>query len=236
VATRLRLVTGGLTVLVAFLLAATVACDGGGGEGEATPTPVATEVQGQLRQMVLQLADLPLGVIRAEEFFTTAEESAAESDDREGRLAVLREWRYILGYETTYQPNPEVMSQTGLMLANSSASLYESEEGSTASFADAVETARTTDWAAQFSGAQDVQVEELPNPPLTDEMLWLRITAKREAEAGSEGQIFAQDVVLFRRGPARGSLMVGWLMDGGRSDFIQQLVEAQARRLKDALP
>jgi len=24
-------------------------------------------------------------------------------------------------------------------------------------------------------------------------------------------------------------------MDGGRSDFIQQLVEAQARRLKDAL-
>jgi len=236
VATRLRLVTGGLTVLVAFLLAATVACDGGGGEGEATPTPVASEVQDQLKRMVLQLEDLPSGVIRAEERFVTNEESAAESDDREGRLAMLNEWGRILGYDVTYQPNPEVMSQVGLMLVNSTASLYGSEEGARASFADAAQTARTTDWAAQFSGAEEMEVEEVTSPPLVDEMLWLRITVKGQVGEQPQEETFVQDVILFRQGPARASLMVGWVMDDGSSDFIQQLVEAQARRLNDALP
>jgi len=210
VATRLRLVTGGLTVLVAFLLAAIVACDGGGGEGEATPTPVASEVQDQLKRMVLQLEDLPSGVIRAEEFFVTAEESAADSGDREGRLAMLKEWGYIQGYDVTYQANPAVVSVTGLILVNCTASLYGSEEGASASFADAMQTARTT-LAAGAGGGEGMEVE------------------------GTEAQTFADDIVIFRQGPARAYLRVWWLMDGGRSDFIQQLVEAQARRLKDAL-
>ena len=209
-ATRLRLVTGGLTVLVAFLLAAIVACDGGGGEGEATPTPVASEVQDQLKQMVLQLEDLPSGVIRAEEFFVTAKESAADSGDREGRLAMLKEWGYIQDYDVTYQANPAVVSVTGLILVNCTASLYGSEEGASASFADAMQTARTT-LAAGAGGGEGMEVE------------------------GTEAQTFADDIVIFRQGPARAYLRVWWLMDGGRSDFIQQLVEAQARRLKDAL-
>ena len=237
-ATRLRLVTGGLTVLVAFLLAAIVACDGGGGEGEATPTPVASEVQDQLKRMVLQLEDLPSGVIRAEEFFVTAEESAADSGDREGRLAMLKEWGYIQGYDVTYQANPAVVSVTGLILVNCTASLYGSEEGAKASFADAVQTARTT-LAAGATGAEGMEaqkVEEVASPPLADEMLWLRTTAKAEAEEGTEAQTFADDIIIFRQGPARAYLRVWWLMDGGRSDFIHQLVEAQAQRLKDALP
>jgi hypothetical protein len=231
----LRLVVGGLTVLTAFLLVTAMACDGGdGGDGEATPTPVAAEVEEQLRQMVLALEDLPTGVILAEELFSTNGESAATSDDPTERLAMLEEWGRILGYEVTYQANPEVMSQVGLLLAYTTASLYESEEGARASFADGVETGRATDWAAQLSGAQDVQVEEIPSAPLTDEMLWLRITGK--VETGEEEETFAQDVVLFRQGPARASLLVAWTMDAGSSDFLQQLVEAQAQRLKDALP
>jgi len=43
-------------------------------------------------------------------------------------------------------------------------------------------------------------------------------------------------VILFRQGSSRSSLMIAWAMDGGRSDFIQTLVEAHAQRLKDALP
>jgi hypothetical protein len=226
---------GGLTVLIAFLLVAIMACDGGGGEGEATPTPVASEVQDQLRRMALQLEDLPSGVIRAEESFTTNDESAAESDDPEGRLAKLNEWGRILGYAVTYQPNPEVMSQVGLMLVNSTVSLYGSQEGAGASFADASQTARTTDWAARFSGAEEMEVEEVTSPPLVDEMLWLRITVKAEA-AGLAEETFVQDVILFRQGPARASLMVGWVMGVASSDLLQQLVEAQAQRLKDALP
>jgi hypothetical protein len=236
VARRLPLVVGGLTVLVVFLVVAIVACGGGGGEGEATPTPVATEVQDELKRMVLQLEDLPSGVIQAEEFFTTNDESAAESEDSEARLAMLNEWGRILGYDVTYQANPEVMSQAGLILVNSTTSLYGSEEGASASFLDAAQTARTTDWAALFGGVQQVQMEEVTSPPLADEMLWLRITAKGEVGEQPQAQTFANDVVILRQGPARASLMVAWVMDDGSGDFIQQLVEAQAQRLKDALP
>jgi hypothetical protein len=127
------------------------------------------------------------------------------------------------------------VSLTGLILVNGTASLYSGEEGAKASFADAVQTARAT-LAAGAGGAEGTQVEEVASPPLTDEMLWLRITQKAEAQEGVEAQTFADDTIIFRQGPARAYLRVWWLMDGGRSDFIQQLVEAQARRLKDALP
>jgi hypothetical protein len=230
---RLRLVAGGLTVLAVFLLATVVACDGGGDEGEATPSPVATEVEDQLQQMVLQLEDLPSGVVRAEEYFVTNAEAAAGSEDREGRLAKLEEWGRILGYDVTYQANPEVMDQVGLILANSTASLYGSEEGARASFADAVQTANTTDWAALFGTAREVEAEEVDSPPLADEMLWLHITAKAE---GGEEETFANDVVILRQGPARASLMVGWITGRANSDLVEQLAEAQAQRLKDALP
>jgi len=232
---KLRLVMGGLIALAALLLAAATAC-GGDGEGEATPTPGATEVETQLRQMVLALEDLPSGVIRAEERFVTNEESAAASADREGRLAMLEEWGRILGYDVIYQANPEVMEQVGLMLVNSTASLYDSEEGASASFADAVQTAHTTDWAALFGAAQGVEVEEVADPGWVDEMLWLRITAKAALGEQAEEETFANDVVIFRQGPARASLMVGWVMGRGSGDIMAQLAEAQAQRLKDALP
>jgi len=231
---KLRLVVSGLTVLVAFLLVTVMACDDG--EGGVTPTPTDGEVEGQLRQMVLQLEDLPSGVILAEERFVTNEESAAGSADREERLAKLEEWGRILGYDVTYQANPEVMEQVGLILVNSTASLYDSEEGARASFADAVQTARTTDWAALFGGAWGVEEEAMASPPLVDEMLWFRITARAEVGEGTGEREFANDIAIFRQGPARASLQVAWVMDRGSSDFMQQLARAQAQRLMDALP
>lgn len=231
---KLQLVVGGLTVLLAFLLVTAMAC--GDGDGEVTPTPGTAEVQDQLRQMVLQLEDLPSGVILAEQFFATAEESALEGEGREERLAKLQEWGYILGYDVTYQANPQVQSEVGLILANSTSSLYGGEEGARASFDDAVETTRTTDWAALFDGTQEVRDEEVDSPALTDEMLWLRVTVKAAPEVGIDEETFVQDVILFRQGPARASLMVVWTMDDGSSAFIQQLAEAQAQNLKDALP
>ena len=232
---KLRLVMGGLTVLVAFLLVTVMACGDGEGEGEVTPTPTDGEVEGQLRQMVLALEDLPSGVILAEERFVTNEESAAASADREERLAMLEEWGRILGYDVTYQANPEVMEQVGLMLVNSTSSLYGSEEGASASFADAVQTANTTDWAALFGAAQGVEVEEVPSPEWADEMLWLRITAKAALGEQAEEETFANDIVIFRQGPARASLQVAWVMDRGSGDIVVQLAQAQAQRLMDAL-
>jgi len=230
---KLRLVMSGLTVLVAFLLVTVMAC-GDGADGEVTPTP--PEVEEQLQRMVLALEDLPSGVILAEERFATNEESAAASEDREGRLAMLEEWGRILGYDVTYPANEEVMEQVGLILVNSTASLYGSEEGASASFADAVQTARTTDWADLFGTAQGVEVEEVADPGWVDEMLWLRITAKATLGEQAEEETFANDVVIFRQGPARASLMVAWVMDRGSGDFMAQLARTQAQHLKDALP
>jgi len=232
---ELQLVVGGLVALVALLLATAMGC-GGGGEGEVTPTAVPAAVEQQLTEMVLQLDDLPSGVVQAEEFFSTNELSAAASEDREGRLAMLEEWGRILGYDVTYQANPEVMDEVGLILANSTTSLYGSEEGASASFADGVQTARTTDWVEMFGAAQGVEVEEMVSAPLADEMLWLRITSKAALGEQAEEETFANDVVIFRQGPARASLQVGWVMGRGGSDIMEQLAEAQAQHLKDALP
>jgi hypothetical protein len=231
--TKLRLLLGGLTVLAAFLVLTAAACGDG---GEETGTPAASQVEDQLKQMVLQLEDLPSGVVRAEERFVTNEQSAAGSENQEERLANLEEWGRILGYDVTYQANPEVMSQVGLILVNSTATLYDSEEGITASFADAVQTARTTDWADFFGAAEGVEVDEIPNPGWVDEMLWLRITAKAAIGEEAQEETFANDIVLLRQGVARGSLMVGWVMGRGSSDLMEQLAETQARHLKDALP
>jgi hypothetical protein len=209
-------------------------CDGD--DGEVTPTPPTSEVEDQLKQMVLALEDLPSGVVLVEEFFATNEESATGSEDREERLAKLQEWGRILGYDVTYQANPEVMEQVGLILVNSTASLYESEEGASASFADAVETARTTDWAALFGDAEEVAVEEINSPALTDEMLWLRVTAKPESEVEIGEETFASDFVLFRQGPARTSLQIGWIIGTSSTDIVAPLAQAQAQSTKDALP
>jgi len=252
---ELQLVVGGLVALVALLLATAMGCGDDGGEGELTPTPVTSptptatpippEVKEQLQRMVVQLEDLPSGVVLAEERFVTNDESAAASQDQEGRLAMLEEWGRILGYDVTYPANEEVVSQVGLILANSTASLYGSEEGASASFADAAQTARTTDWAELFGTGEGVEVEEVANPGWVDEMLWLRITAKaalgeKPITTGGimsqQEETFANDVVIFRQGPARASLQVGWVMGRGGGDIMDQLAEAQAQHLKDALP
>ena len=223
-----------MALVIAMCLAVPLAACGGRGEG-SPPTP-SPEPEEQLRQMVLQLEDLPSGVIQAEERFVTNEESAASSDDPEGWLAMLEGWGRILGYDVTYQANPEVISQVGLILANSTASLYGNEEGASASFDDAEQTALTTDWAALFDGAEEVEVEEVDSPALTDEMLWLRVTAKAQVGEEAEEETFANDVVIFRQGPGRASLMVGWVMGRGSGDTMEQLAKAQAQHLKDALP
>ncbi|MGQ9572949.1 MAG: hypothetical protein ACUVV3_07175 [Dehalococcoidia bacterium] len=228
---------GGLTVVVAFLLATMAACDDGEEKvtptATATPTAVSPEVEEQLQRMVLQLEDLPAGVVRAEERFVTNKESAiAQGAGYEERLAKLEEWGRILGYDVTYQGDPE---EAGLILVNSTASLYGSAEGASASYADAAQTARSTDWADLFGGAQEVKVEEVDSPALTDEMLWLRITIKGQVGEEAQEETLANDVVILRQGPARASIQVAWVTGRASSELLEQLVGAQAQRLKDAL-
>jgi len=217
---RSRLLAGALAVAV-LLAALAVACGGGGDEeataapspgatgtpaGTAAATPVGTPsaVEQQLNGMVLQLSDMPAGFSVASESFSTNEDVAGDGEDAAEVLANLTEWGRILGHGVVF--TSEASDASGVLLVDSTASLYQNNGGAAASFADAVVTARATDWQAAVAEATDVQVEELPPLDVADEMLWLRVSGTASVGDPAAEQPFIQDVVLFRVGRARGSV------------------------------
>jgi len=222
---------GSLAMLVGLFSILAVGCDGGG--GEAKPTPVPPELQDQLRRMVLQAEDLPSGFAVVDEEFSTNQDVADASADPKGQLAQLQQWGRILGYDVTYEPGGAATEGEAIFFSvNSTASIYESPEGASASFADAANGARTTDWPTFFGGAVDIVVAEMPAPAVADEILWLRISGK--AEAGE--QTFAHDVILLRAGAARGSLQAGSFGTEEGEEFVEKLIRAQAEHMVTAAP
>jgi len=229
---RLEPALGGLLLLVASLSLVAAACGGGEETPSPTPSPVPPEMKDQLKQMVLQADDLPAGFEPVDEAFSTNEESAASADDPQGHLADLERWGRILGYEVTYESSaPAVSGQTMLFSVYSTVSIYQSNEGASASLADAVAVARTTDWPVRFAGAENVEMKEVPISGLADEASWLRITEK-----GNTGeQVFAFDIVMLRQGPGRGMLQVGSFGTEESEKMVEQLARAQVDRMRSAL-
>lgn len=223
-----RLFVGAMAVLA--LLAAAVACGGGddeeavqstlvpspgaagtpGGTPAGTPapteSPIPTALEEQLRSMVLHLSEMPAGFSQVEESFSTNEEVANTGDDAAEVLAQLTEWGRVMGHGVVF--SSESSDEGGILLVDTTVSLYESDSGASASFADAVNTARTTDWAATAGEAIDVGVEEIPPLDIADEMLWLRLSGTAMIGEPAAEQPFIQDVVLLRVGPVRGSVSV----------------------------
>jgi len=182
--------------------------------------------------MVLQPDNVPAGFILVDEVFSTNEESASSADDPEGHLADLRRWGRILGYEAIYESSElEVAGQAILFSLHSSASIYESSEGASASFADAVEVGKTTDWTALVVGPEHFEMEEVPISGLADEAAWLRSSA--EERPGD--QVFTFDIVILRQGPGRGSLQIASFGTEESKPFVEQLARAQADRMRSAL-
>lgn len=228
---RLRMTFGGLAVLVAFLLIVAAGC-GDGGDGE-TPSPGPPELNEQLRRMVLQAEDLPVGFNLIDEEFSTNQDIADASSDPEGQLARLRQWGRILGYDVTYEPSgAAAQGQIIIFTVNSTVSIYESAEGASASFADAAKVARDTNWADYFGGVEDVVVEEVSAPAVADEILWIRIRGR--AEAGE--QTFAQDIVILRKGTSRGSLQAASFGTQESKEPVERLIRAQTGHMATAAP
>lgn len=228
--------------LLAALFSLAAACDGDDGD-ETTPTPAATITatvapdlsaeEARLREMVLEQGDLPEGFGSGDVEFVTNEEASGGDPDPASRLVQLNEWGRILGIDVIFEPETDAARNSGIFLVNSTASIYQSEEGATASLADAVEVARATDWAALFGGVFDVQVEEMPGLGLADEVFWLRVTGKATLEEGAE-QTLANDFVLLRQGSARGTLIVGSVVSPASSQVIDEMARVQAQRLIEA--
>jgi hypothetical protein len=227
---RLELALGGLLLLVASLSLLAAAC--GGGDGEETPLPGPPEVRDQLKRMTLQPDDVPGGFKLVDEAFSTNEESAASAEDSQGHLANLQRWGRILGYEALYESSESAVSgQTILFSVYSTVSMYESSEGASASFADGVGVARTTDWPVRFVGPELVETVEVPVSGLADEALWLRIGEKPEPGE----QVSAFDIIMLRQGPSRGSLQIGTFGTEESKQIVEQLARAQADRMRSAL-
>jgi hypothetical protein len=155
--------------------------------------------------MVLQLSDMPAGFSQAEDSFSTNEDIAGAGDDAAGILAKLTEWGRLAGHGVVFSPGSS--DQGGILIVDSTVSLYENDAGASASFADAVNTARSTDWSAS-AGASDVSVEEIPPLDVADEMLWLRLSGTAMIGSPATEQAFIQDVVLLRVGRVRGSVSI----------------------------
>lgn len=236
--------------LVVIALLAAVACGGGGdeeatvaptsgtpspgatGTARATPTATPSAVGEQLRGMVLQPSDLPAGLTLAQESFSTNQDVAGEGEDAAATLAQLNEWGRILGHGVVF--SSETSDATGVLLVDSTVSLYQGDGGAAASFADAVATARATDWQASVGAAKDVRVEEVPPLDVADEMLWLRISGTALIGNPATEQPFVQDVVLLRVGRARGSVsIVSAAADVAPA--VENMVRAQAAHMAAGL-
>ncbi len=194
---------GFLRVSVALLAAIPflVAACGGGGNG------AGGTLEEILQGMVLQPEDLPEGLSRGEELFTTNDQLVSASADPEARRAMLERWGRLLGYEITYQPNVEALGDSPVKGISVSASLYREDEGASESFADAAQTAEETDWAATYTGLTDFQQEMVDVGDLANEIVWLRLTGFQPASSGPDALV-TDDLIFFRVGRGRGFLRV----------------------------
>jgi hypothetical protein len=248
--TRGRLLIGALAV-GALLATLAVAC-GGGDDEEAiqstivpgpgvtgtaaglpagTPTPASSAVDEQLQAMVLQPSDVPAGFTLASDSFSTNEDVAGRGEDAAEVLAQLTEWGRIRGHGVVF--SSEASDEAGVLLVDSTVSIYETDSGAGASFADAVDTARATDWQATIGpDATDVSVEEISPLDVADEMLWLRMTGTAIIGNPAEQQPFIQDVILMRVGRVRGSVStVAAVADAAL--LVEDMVRAQVDHMEE---
>ena len=187
--------------------------------------------------MILQADDLPPGFILGEESFGDNGQAAAGSDDRE---ALLEEWGRLLGYDVIYQPgSAEALEESPVKGINVSASLYRTEEGAGDSFADARKTADTTDWAANYTGLEQFQQEEIEVGDLADEIVWLHLSGFQPTSSGPNALV-TDDLIFFRIDNHRGFLRVlGSSTETEDRQHLRDTVDGWLRTLvqkvKDAL-
>jgi hypothetical protein len=192
---------------VALAVAVLAACGGNGGGDDDGDGEVENSLEEALRAMVLQPEDLPDGLLRADEFFTTNDELVSASADPEARRETLERRGRLLGYEVTYQPSGAALAASPVRGISVSSSLYAKDEGASESFADAVQTSEETDWAANYPGLRDFQQETIDVGGLADEIVWLRLSGFQPATDGPDALV-TDDLIFFRVSGERGFLRV----------------------------
>ena len=227
-ASRFRLALFLLGSLAALLVSVAIAC----GDGD----DLSTERQ-LLEQMILKPEDIASGLERVTASFSTNQDVAEGTLDPVQELAKLEGFTRQLGYEVTYQSGFNAPADITIRAINNTASLYRDAEGASASFADGVETARTTDWLASHSDLDEVEVQEIPLEGIADEAFWIRVSGL-QGEDGST--LLMDDFLLLRQDRVRSFLRVVHLVEAssGREAAIQQVrdwADRQAQLIEAAL-
>lgn len=211
-------------VICLTLISATVGC-GGGGSAEISES----EAREALPRMVLQEAQLPPGLVRAGEDFTTNEQLAASELGGVPEAAKIEEWGRVLGYETDFQA-AELPSGPLITGINTAVSAYKTPEGASASFEDTAQRARDADWTQFYTDLTDFQQQEVQRDLPTDGTFWLRLSGLRARIDGQGNVLVVDDQIAYRVGPVRGFLRVLTSDDGSTDrNLVISQVEALLR-------
>jgi hypothetical protein len=230
-------------IATAALIAATLAsaCDDGQDGASGSPTATATGVpeatstpspeQQLLEQVVLQAEDLPEGLVQVSAIASPNEDAAQAAANPEEELARLESWGRLFGYDVTFLPGPDSPSDLAVVGVNSTASIYVTSEGASASFADDVEAARSQDWALSYPDLVDLDIREMERPQLADQIVWIRIAGHQEEASGS---LYMEDFVVLREGRLRGFLRVTLLFPASASpdDYLEETTNLAARQVE----
>lgn len=174
---------------------------------------------------------MPQGLIRVSAVVSSNEEVAQARGDPEEELQRLLEWGRILGYDVTYQPGPDAPPDLTVRAVNSTASLYRTAEGASASFADGARTAETQDWAQSYPDLADLEVSRIDRPDLADEVIWVRVSGLQGEERTA---LVIDDFVLLRRDRVRAFLRVVSLLgaSAGREAGLERVAQMAARQVE----
>jgi hypothetical protein len=202
-----------------------------------SPTAALSPEQQLLEQVVLEAEDLPQGLVRVDASTSTNEDFAASQADPEQELARLESLGRLLGYEVNFVPGAESPPERGMLAVTSTASLYQTPEGASESFAHDAQEARSADWLATYPDLIDPEVREVERPGLADEVVWIRITG---LQRGEDGRMFVEDFVVLRQSRLRGFLRAVSLVEAsaGRDALLQDVADLaalQTQRIDAAL-
>lgn len=215
-------------LLVVSAFAVMAACNGDDGE------PVDEEARGLLEQVVLTTDDLPHGLQRASASFATNKDVAEAQVNPDKELAKLERWGRRLGYDVAFEPSPEIPPDLPIRGVQSTASLYDTNQGASESFADGVSSARAMDWEATYPDLSQLEATEIDRPDIGDAVFWMRASGFQSGEQGE--LLLVDDQVALRVGRVRAFLRVVTLFRGetDRTVYMDQ-VEQWARLVSERI-
>jgi len=220
------------SVLVVSAFAVMAAC--GGDDGE----PMDEEARGLLEQAVLTVDDLPAGLQRASASFSTNKDVAEAQLNPGEELAKLERWGRRLGYDVAFELLPDAPPDLLIRGVQSTASLYDTSQGASESFADGVSSARAMDWEAGYPELTQLEVTEIDRPDIGDGVFWMRASGFQSLQQGEA--LLVDDQVALRVGSVRAFLRVVTVFEGGTDrtvymDEVEQWARLVSERIAEVL-